>query len=163
MSEIDRNGILKCLKWECMICKFYEELGKGTICSDCPFCKNSSPQKGKPSRVGLKQSVFIPLGLTKKQCQNWGRHQLFMYLYYPHLNWQPPPIPAYDNYGNEVKPGTIQTIHHKNGNHDDNTKDNLSWRLSTDHIRDEQQNFKRKRFIIESTKKCAKSLGIQVD
>ena len=163
MSDINRRGLLRILKWECMMCNFYEELGKGTMCQDCPFCKNSVGESGTVSRVGLKQSVFMPLGLTKKQCENWGKHQLFMYLYYPELNWQPPPIPEYDNYGHIVKARTRWTIHHINGNHHDNTKDNLTWRLSSDPTRDEQQNFKRKKFIIESTKKCAKNLGILVD
>ena len=164
MSNIDRRGILKLLKWECIRCNIYEEIGKGTQCENCPFCKNSSVKKGQPSRVGLKQSVFLPLGLTLKQCQNWGKHQLFMYIYYPELNWQPPPIPDYDNYGNEVNKRTArQTIHHINGDHNDDRKDNITWRLQGDHTRDEQLNFKQKKFLIELTKDCARKVGILVD
>lgn len=164
MSDINRRGVLRVLKWRCITCNVYEEMGKKTQCDDCPFCRNSSVKKGQPSRIGLKQSVFLPLGLTKKQCENWGKHQLFMYLYYPDLNWQPPPIPDYDNYGNFVNKDTAkQTIHHINGIHFDDRKDNLTWRLQGDHIRDEQLNFKQKKFLIESTKKCAEQLGIRME
>lgn len=161
--SVNINGILKVLKWECITCNYYEELGKKTTCNDCPFCKNSAVKKGFPSRVGLRQKVFLPLGLTLKQCQNWGRHQLFMYLYYPHLNFEPPPLPDFDNYGLPVdKTKARWAIHHINGNHNDNRKDNLTWRLHTDHIRDEQLNNKNKQFIKESAKMCAKELGIEV-
>ncbi len=163
MSEIDRRGILKILKWQCLICNYYEEVGKGTVCEDCPFCKNSAVKKGEPSRVGLRQKVFIPLGLTKKQCQNWGKSQLFMYLYYPELNWQPPPLPEYDNYGFRVKSTSKQTIHHIDGNHHNDLKDNSTWKLLSDHIRDEQSNFKYKKFIKEQAKECARKLGIKVE
>jgi len=165
MSDIDRRGVLKILKWQCIRCNVYEEMGKGTQCSDCAFCKNSSVKKGKASRIGLKQSIFLPLGLTIKQCQNWGKSQLFMYIYYPELNWQPPPVsPEYDGYGFIIDPNKVrQTIHHLDGDHNNDSKDNITWRLSTDHIRDEQQNFKRKRFFKECDMKLAKSLGIKVE
>jgi len=164
VSEINREGILEILKWECMVCNYYEELGKGTVCDDCPFCKNSAPKRGEPSRVGLKKSVFLPLGLTNKQCENWGRHHLFMYLYYPELNWKPPPIPEYDSYGFRVnREKARQTIHHLNGNNNDNRKENITWKLVSDHIRDEQQNFRLKREIKKDAKRCAKTLGLKVD
>ena len=87
-----------------------------------------------------------------------------MYLYYPDLNWQLPPTPDYDNYGKRVnKSKARQTIHHLNGNHFDDTKDNLSWRLISDHIRDEQQNFKKKKFTKDCAKDCAIKLGLKVD
>lgn len=180
MSEINRRAVIKLLSWYCLICNYFEEKGKGTLCGqkpqkvegntiiekasdECIFCSNSSPTAGQPSRVGLKQSVFLPLGLTKKQCQNWGPHQLFMYLQYPKLNWQPPPIPEYDNYGNPVdKEKARQTIHHINNDHSDNRKDNCTWNLTGDHTRNGQLNSKLRNFKIQDAKKCAKDLGIKI-
>lgn len=178
MSEIDRRGLIKILSWHCLICNYFEERGKGTLCGqkpleiingkiveydECIFCRNSSQTAGSPSRVGLKQSVFLPLGFTKKQCENWGPHQLFMYLFYPELNWQPPPIPPEDNYGFPVDRETVhQTINHQNGKHWDNRKDNITWNLPSDHIRNEQLNFKWKNHIINDAKKNAKALGVKI-
>lgn len=159
---IDVEGVKKVLKPECITCNYYEELGKGTLCNDCPFCKNSSVKKGEPSRVGIKHSVFLPLGFTKQQCANIGKCQLFMFLYYPHLNWSPPPIPDYDNYGFPVnKEKARQSIHHLNGDHNDDRKENLTWNLLSDHIRNEQVNFKQKRFLKESILKNATKIGIK--
>ena len=130
---------------------------------ECIFCRNSSPSPGQPSRVGLKHSVFRPLGFTAKQCQNWGPHQLMMYLFYPELNWQPPPIQEYDNYGFPVNPETArQSIDHKNGVHWDNRKNNITWNLLSDHIRNEQENFRVKNSVIDDAKKCARKLGIKI-
>ncbi len=178
MSEINRRELIKKLSWYCLICNYFEEKGKGTLCGqksptcvngkvvthdECIFCSNSAPSAGKPSRVGLKQSIFLPLGLTKKQCENWGPHQLLMYLQYPKLNWQPPPIPEYDNYGNPVDPEKArQTIHHINNEHFDNRKDNATWNLTSDHTRNGQLNTKLRNFKIEDAKKCAKELGIKI-
>lgn len=178
MSEIDRAELIKKLSWYCLICNYFEERGKGTLCGqkpseiingkiveydECIFCRNSSPIKGQPSRVGLKHSVFRPVGLTKKQCENWGPHQLFMFLFYPHLNYKSPPIPDHDNYGFPVKKETaLQTIHHINNIHYDNRKDNTTWNLRSDHNRDGQSLIKYRNFIIEDAKKCAKSLGIKI-
>jgi len=161
---INHNGILTILKWQCIRCNIYEEIGKGTRCTDCPFCKSSSPKKGSPSRIGLKYSIFKNYGLSKKQCQNNGKSQLFMYLCYPYLNWSPPEIPDYDNYGNPVNKETAKiSLHHIDGDHNNDSEDNLTWRLQSDHNRDEQANRKMKKFIKEKTKCCAKKLGIKVD
>ncbi len=178
MSEINRRELIKLLSWYCLICNYYEERGKGTLCGqrppeiingkiveydECIYCRNSSQIAGSPSRVGLKQSVFLPLGLTKKQCQNWGPHQLMMYLQYPKLNWQTPPIPENDNYGIPVNQETArQTIHHINNKHHDNRKDNITWNLISDHTRNGQSNTKYRNFILEDAKKCAKALGIKI-
>lgn len=177
MSAINRRELIKKLSWYCMICKYFEERGKGTLCGqkppeivngkiveydECIFCKNSSPSKGVPSRVGLKHSVFRPLGLTAKQCQNWGPHQLFMYLFYPKLNWEPPTIPEYDNYGNHVKKTARQTIHHLNNDHFNNIKDNITWHLGSDHTRNGQHTKKLRDHKIKEAKKCAEALGITI-
>ena len=178
MSEINRRELIKILSWYCLICNYFEEKGKGTLCGqkppecvngnvvtydECIYCSNSSPSPGQPSRVGLKQSVFLPLGFTKKQCENWGPHQLFMYLQYSEMNWQPPPIPDYDNYGFPVNKGTArQTIHHINNDHYDNRKDNITWKLSSDHGRNGQLNTKLRNYLLEDAKKCARALGIKI-
>jgi len=177
MSTINRRGIIKRLSWYCLICNYFEERGKGTLCGqkppeiingkiveydDCIFCRNSSPEPGKPSRVGLKASVFKPLGLTDQQISNWGPHQLFMYLFYPTLNWQPPPIQEYDNYGFIVSEKARQSIDHKNGIHWDNRKNNITWNLVSDHMRNEQENRRLKDSIINDAKKCAEKLGIKI-
>jgi len=178
MSEINRGELIKKLSWYCLICNYFEEKGKGTLCGqkppeivdgkivtydECIFCSNSAPVAGAPSRVGLKQSVFLPLGLTKKQCANWGPHQLFMYLFYPELNWQTPAIPPSDNYGFPVDPEKArQTIHHINNIHYDNRKDNITWNLISDHTRNGQSNTKFRNFIIEDAKKCARELRIKI-
>jgi hypothetical protein len=178
MSEINRRELIKKLSWHCLICNYFEERGKGTLCGqkppeiingkiveydECIFCRNSSPSPGAPSRVGLKHSVFRPLGLTAKQCQNWGPHQLFMYLYYPTLNWQPPPLPEYDNYGNPVNQETArQTIHHINNDHNDNRRDNITWHIDSDHTRNGQLLKKMRDLKIETAKKDARALGIKI-
>lgn len=178
MSEINRRGIIEKLSWYCLICNYFEERGKGTLCGqkppeiidgkiveydECIFCRNSSPIKGAPSRVGLKHSVFRPLGLTVKQCQNWGPHQLFTYLFYPKLNWQPPPLPDYDNYGEPVNKETArQTLHHINNDHFDNRKDNVTWNLISDHGRNGQLTKKLRDHKIEDAKKNARELGIKI-
>jgi hypothetical protein len=178
VSDINRREVIKIISWYCFICNYFEERGKGTLCGqkpseiingkiveydECIFCRNSSPTAGQPSRVGLKQSVFLSLGLTKKQCQNWGPHQLLMYLQYSELNWQPPPIPPYDNYGFPVDQETArQSIHHLNNIHHDNRKDNASWNLLSDHTRNGQSNSKYRTYIINDAKKCAKDLGIKI-
>lgn len=178
MSEINREGIINVLSWYCLICNYFEERGKGTLCGqkppeiingkiveydECVFCRNSSPKPGSPSRVGLKQSIFRPLGLSLKQCQNWGPHQLFMYLYYPHLNYQQPEIPNNDNYGRPVNKETVnQTIHHINNLHHDNRKDNITWHLMSDHARNGQLNKKIRDHVIESAKNDARKLGIKI-
>ncbi len=81
MSDINRRELIKKLSWYCFICNYFEERGKGTLCGqkkpeivngkivkydECIFCRNSSTKAGQPSRVGLKQSVFLSLGVTKK-------------------------------------------------------------------------------------------------
>jgi hypothetical protein len=178
MSDIIRGKLIKLLSWYCFICNYYEEKGKGTLCGqkkpeiingkivtydECIFCSNSAPEAGAPSRVGLKQSVFLPLGLTKKQCQNWGPHQLFMYLQYPELNWQPPPLPDTDNYGFPVdKEKARQSIHHINNSHYDNRKNNITWNLSSDHSRNGRLNSDYRDFIINDAKKCARALKIKI-
>jgi hypothetical protein len=178
MSEINRRELIKNLSWYCLICNYFEERGKGTLCGqkppeivngkiveydDCIFCRNSSPSKGLPSRIGLKRTVFKPLGLTDKQCQNWGPHQLFMFLFYPKLNWQPPPIFPYDSYGEPVdQEKARQTIHHINNDHHDNRKDNITWNISSDHGRNGQLNKKLRDYKIADAKKCAKELGISI-
>jgi len=178
VSEINRRELIKKLSWYCLICNYHEEKGKGTLCGqkkpeivdgkivtydECIFCSNSAPEAGKPSRVGLKKSVFKPLGLTDKQCENWGPHQLLMYLQYPKLNWQPPPIQEFDNYGNPVDQETArQTIHHLNNDHNDNRKDNITWNLTGDHTRNGQLTKKLRDHKIADAKKCAKELGIKI-
>lgn len=178
MSDIIRREVVRILSWYCFICNYFEEKGRGTLCGqkpakivngkiveydECVFCSNSRSIAGARSKVGLKQSVFLPLGLTIKQCQNWGPHQLLMYLQYPEMNWQPPPIPNEDNYGFPVdKEKARQTIHHINNRHYDNRKDNISWNLTSDHTRNGQSNTKLRNFIIEDAKKCAKALGMKI-
>lgn len=178
MSEINRRGIIKILSWHCLICNYYEEKGKGTLCGqkppeivngkiveydECIFCKNSSPAPGRPSRVGLKASVFKPLGLTDQQIANWGPHQLFMHLFYPTNNWQNPPIHEYDSYGFPVNQEKArQSIHHLNNDHNDNRKDNITWALVSDHNRLGRMTQKLNDFKINDAKNDAEKLGIKV-
>jgi hypothetical protein len=160
--SIDWNGVKKVLKAECMICNWYERVGMKNVCSDCPFCYNSAPKKGQPSRIGLSAKVFKPLGLTNKQISNWGRHHLFMYLFHEELNCQPPDLPDKDRYGNIVdKQKDKYSINHGNGLHYDNREGNLGWTLPKEHIILDKANLSRKKAIKEDAKKLGKKYGLR--
>jgi hypothetical protein len=157
---INKYDITRLLKVDCITCNVYEQIGRGEQCDDCPFCKSSKPTPDSPTLVGLSAVSFKGI-LTPKQLQNWGKHQLFMYLYYPELNWQPPPIPDFDNFGRPVNKATAKwCIHHINGDHTDDRKQNLAWLLRTDHPMHEQLNNAMKSLKKNQCKSLAKKLGI---
>jgi len=137
---IDVEGIKRELKPECVTCPFYVKIGQKKRCKECLFIKSSATKKGKPSRVGLKYGKLKKFGLTKKQCQNWGKHHLFQYLYHPELNFQPPVKPSHDRYGTVVKEGHHFNLHHKNGDNTDDREENQEWLLPTEHPYAELEN-----------------------
>jgi hypothetical protein len=156
---IDIEGIKRELKPECVICNIDEKLWQKKRCKGCLFIKNSAPSKGKPSRVGLSMKLR-KFGLTKKQCQNLGKCHLFQYLYHPELNFQPPPKPEFDRYGNRVLEGHNYNLHHKNGSNFDDRDENQEWTLPTEHPRIELENNREKRRIKKLAEDNFSSIGL---
>lgn len=156
---IDVEGIKRELKADCITCPFYAVLGQKKKCAGCLFIKNSASKKGRPSRVGLSYSKLKKFGLTKKQCQNWGKHHLLQYLYHPELNFKPPVKPSHDKYGNVVKESHNYNLHHKNGNHHDDRKENHEWLLPTEHAYAELENNIVKRDLRKKAAENYSSLG----
>jgi len=156
---INVDGIRQALKPECVTCNLYVKIGQGKKCSSCLFIKNSAPEKGKPSRIGLSMKLR-KFGLTKKQCQNWGKYHLFQYLYHPELWFKPPVKPTHDKYGNVVESYHYYNLHHKNGVFCDDREENHEWLLPTEHPHSEQKHNAEKREVKKKAVRDHSSLGL---
>jgi len=136
-EKFNLPGILALLNSNCIKCNIYEKEGMKKRCPECPFTYTSASSKGDPSRFGLAATYFRPLGLVPDYASgNYreGKSNLFMYLYYPLLNWNPPPIVgSTDRFGNILTKDSRFTIHHIDGNHYNDSKDNLMWALQSEH------------------------------
>ena len=155
---IREEEIKRAMKSECITCNLYVKIGQGKKCKDCLFIKNSAPAKGFPSRIGLSMKLK-KFGLTKKQCQNWGKHHLFQYLYHPELKFNPPIKPSHDKYGNIVESYHYYNLHHKNGLFYDDREENQEWLLPTEHPHAEHEHNIRKSDVKKRAAENYSSLG----
>jgi len=151
-------GIRALLNSNCVKCNIYEKEGMNKKCPECPFTYTSASTKGEPSRFGLSAEYFKPLGLVPDYASgNYreGKSNLFMYLYYDRLNWNPPPIVGTkDRFGNDLTADSLFLIHHIDGNHYNDSKDNLMWCLKSEH----NQIGKYEKDVKEMEKKSLESL-----
>ena len=51
MSEIDRVELIKKLSWHCLICNYFEERGRGTLCGQKP------PEIISPAKTKTKITI----------------------------------------------------------------------------------------------------------
>jgi len=143
-SKINRRKLKKCLtKYEeCTYCNLVEKFRTDTRCLDCPYYPSSSKgqdvsNKGVRPCVAIYAEVFKPMGITTYNSKNntaLGKSHLYMYYYYPSLNWQPPPIPDFDRFGKPVNKETaVFELAHLDGDEHNDRKKNLFWFLRNEH------------------------------
>lgn len=107
------------------------------ISKDCPFVITSN--RGRNGQcVAPSAKVFRKYGLRtmkKNSTYLFGKSHFFFFLYFPEMNWQPPQhMPEFTRYGKPVDPTKERwTLSHCNGNHFDDSKNNLIWLLSSEH------------------------------
>jgi len=129
--KIDIAGIKSLLKPECEMCDIHEKIKNKERCKGCIFILNSAQKKGKPSRIGCS-SILTKYGILHPN--NLGKLHLFFFLHHPELNFQFPDIPEVDIFGNTINDKLLQWhIHHINGVHYDDSKDNQLLALNTEH------------------------------
>ena len=118
MTHVNIKLITELLKDDCIDCNIRNRVR----CVDCPFVFD------KP-RVLLSQ-LFIDRGIKKIQ-----KHELYFFLYNPHLMWSYPELPDYDfnnNYFKNYKRWNW-VVHHEDGNHWNDNIWNLLLVLNTEH------------------------------
>ena len=130
-DNVNVEGIKSLLDPECKLCNIHNKILNKERCKGCIFILNSAQVKGKPSRVGCGAKLKI-YGILHPN--HLGRLHLFIFIYYPKLNFQFPAVPFKDVFGNTIYDKHLMWhVHHINGNHNDNRKINLLLCLNTEH------------------------------
>lgn len=155
ISKINLKDLKKVLFQyaECPQCEIIEKFKTKTACPNCPYYPSSrkgltKSVKGKRPCVAISANVFKAIGITTYNSKNntvLGKSHLYMYYYYPSLKWQPPPLPAFDRFGQPVKSTAVFELAHLDGNEHNDRKNNLFWMLKNEHKCTEKNVPKRKK------------------
>jgi len=152
--KVDYEGLEKFLI-DCNQCNLREKKENGTICphylghnkKHCGKLRfGCPPAAGEESRLAVTESVGKLFNVPNPK--DHGAHHMFFYVYYQQFNCCFPDKPDFDIDGN-VNASSILAeaieekmhkhftwiIHHINGNHWDNRKENLALVLNTEHGR----------------------------
>jgi len=168
-SEIDIEGIKSQITPHCCICDLKKDTPDGRVLmswqerdacaypNKC-FFKPQSPSVGADKRIakGLKpldsrfgvRSHLSEYGFPKEKLDNYGKHQIFMMLYYPEIGFgYPTTIPDFDIFG-KVNSLIVESsmvldfktlkkfrvdMHHISKDKWDDRKENLAMVINTEH------------------------------
>ncbi len=145
--EVDYRGIESEICVLCIKCNLQKktDLGirgdkaSGYFCTDfgrkCPFVVTST-RNGEAQSVAPSSKVFKKYGLrtlNEKSTYLYGKSHFFYYLYHPNMNWKPPELPEKNRFGDLVYENDIFTLEHRDGDHYNDSKDNLQFSLKSEH------------------------------
>lgn len=145
---------------ECVICNMHERKDNGTLCDHYLGGKrrgcgklnfNSAPAGGQPTRCAVSTTVGKLFNVPRASLL--GAHHIYFYMYHQNCafanNFDFPPVPQMDVRGKmdnksvllrEIYMDNVKNmkefkwiIHHINGRHWDNRKENLALVLNTEH------------------------------
>lgn len=148
LDQIDYNGIEGEVDVCCTICDPQEKTlrgirgdkASGYFCEDlnkkCPFVITSNRNKNGDKCIAPSSKVFKKHGLRTLKPNNtyiFGKSHFFFFLYHKHLNWQMPPVPEKNRFGEDVTTDDIMTLEHRDGNHYNDSKQNLQPSLKSEH------------------------------
>ena len=115
----------KILFEKCVICDIRKAHKEKTRCKPCMFKIGSDG--AETSSILKNHNNEIEIGIPKPR--------FFYFLHHPELNWNFPPLPTHDLYGNETTGNEWWNIHHEDGNHCNDDIWNLVLLLNTEHHR----------------------------
>lgn len=111
------------MKVECTTCNVRKKVKEKCRCKDCPFSYSGDIGTGRK---------FKKFGI---QCGT-VKHFLYYFIYHPELNGKLPKLPEVDSLGRnrKTKKRWCWLIHHKDENHNNDSKENLLLILNTEHM-----------------------------
>ena len=151
IEGFDRQGAMSEFTVECLACPIHIMIkdkvrgptNKDCYCKiikkDCPWIKTSVRNKNTGEMCTAPSSrIFRKYGfdfLKKNSTYVIGKSHFLFFFYHPDMNCQPPlEMPKRNRFGKIVDPnGDVWEMCHLNGDHWDDRKKNLEWKLRTEH------------------------------
>ncbi len=160
VNEIDYDGLWEFLTVnpDCMFCDMQKKRADGTRCSPCMCRSISKATPRSTSRVGISYKVKTRFNVPK--VDNHGKHHAYFFSYYKDVfEFCFPEVPGVCVLGNSIEDKMLRwNVHHINGDHNDDRKENLGLCLSTEHTKLHNLNGQEKEELIQKIKDRNRSL-----